>query len=143
MPRKIAQWLTVLLGGLTVAGPPTQAQLFESDSKQLGNSKMDIVVKEIERRPRASLVEIKTNSVGSSVGSAFFIFWSFRRVARLRGDYRYIVKIEDQRRSQMLVGFLQGPEEPLSNAGPEFKSLNPREAVIDLQQFAVICDSMK
>ena len=66
MPRKIAQWLTVLLGVLTVTGAPAQAQLFESDSKQLGNSKMDIVVKEVERRPRASLVEIKTNSVGSS-----------------------------------------------------------------------------
>lgn len=143
MPRKIAQWLTVLLGVLTVAGAPAQARLFESDSKQLGNSKMDIVVREVERRPRASLVEIKTNSVGSSVGSSFFILCSLRRLAALRGDYRYIVKIEDQRRSQMLVGFLQGPEEPLSNAGPEFKSLNPRKAVIDLQQFAPICDSMK
>ena len=45
MPRKIAQWLTVLLGVLTVAGALAQSQLFESDSKQLGNSKMDIVVK--------------------------------------------------------------------------------------------------
>ena len=45
MPRKIAQWLTVLLGVLTVAGAPAQSQLFESDSKQLGNSKMDIVAK--------------------------------------------------------------------------------------------------
>jgi hypothetical protein len=34
---------------------------------------MDIVLKEVERRPRASLVEIKINSVGSSVGSSFFI----------------------------------------------------------------------
>jgi len=32
MPRKIAQWLTVLLGVLTVAGALAQAQLFESDS---------------------------------------------------------------------------------------------------------------
>ena len=45
MTRKIAQWLTVLLGVLTVTGALEQAQLFESDSQQLGNSKMDIVVK--------------------------------------------------------------------------------------------------
>jgi len=45
MPRKIAQWLTVLLGVLTVTGAPAQAQLFESDSKQFGNSKIDLVVK--------------------------------------------------------------------------------------------------
>jgi len=36
MPRKIAQWLTVLLGVLTVTGAPAQAQLFESDSKPRG-----------------------------------------------------------------------------------------------------------
>ena len=42
----------VHLRSLAARGAPARAQLFESDSKQLGNSKMDIVVKEVERRAR-------------------------------------------------------------------------------------------
>ena len=94
---KIAWLLAVWLGILVVALSGARGQLFEADSKQLGSSKMDIVLKEGERRPRASVVEIKVNSVGSSVGSSFFILCSVRRLAKLRGPYRYIVKLEEQR----------------------------------------------
>jgi hypothetical protein len=104
---------------------------------------MDIVLKEVERRPRASVVEIKINSVGSSVGSSFFILCSIRQLAKLRGPYRYIVKLEEHpKRGQMLVGFLGDAEESPASAGPEFSRAG-REAVIDLEQFAPVCDSMK
>ena len=104
---------------------------------------MDIVLKEVERRPHASVVEIKINSVGSSVGSSFFILCSVRQLGQLRGPYRYIVKLDEQpKRSQMLVGFLSDSLEAPASAGPEF-SLTHREAVIDLEQFAPICDAMK
>ena len=140
---KIVWLLAASLGILIVALPDARGQLFEADSKQFGSSKMDIVLKEVERRPRASVVEIKINSVGSSVGSSFFILCSIRQLAQLRGPYRYIVKLEEQpKRSQMLVGFLNDPEESPASAGPEFSRAG-REAVIDLQQFAPICDSMK
>jgi hypothetical protein len=76
--------LAIWLGFLVVAVPPALGQLFEADSKRLGNSKMDIVLKEIERQPRASVVEVKINSVGSSVGSSFFILCSVRQLAQLR-----------------------------------------------------------
>ena len=126
-----------------VALSDAHGQRFESESKQSGSSKMGIVLKEVERRPRASVVEIKVNSVGSSVGSSFFILCSIRRLAQLRGPYRYIVKLEEQpKRNQMLVGFLSGPAEPPASAGPEF-SRAQREAVIDLEQFAPICDGIK
>jgi hypothetical protein len=135
--------LAVWLGILVVALSGARGQLFEADSKQLGSSKMDIVLKEIERRPRASVVEIKVNSVGSSVGSSFFILCSVRRLAKLRGPYRYIVKLEEQpKRNQMLVGFLGDVEESPASAGPEFSRVG-RQAIIDLEQFAPICDSMK
>ena len=65
MPRKIAQWLTVLLGVLIVAGAPAQAQLFESDSKQLGNSKMDIVVKGSARGDRLDYVNGERDKVAN------------------------------------------------------------------------------
>jgi hypothetical protein len=104
---------------------------------------MDIVLKEVERRPRASVVEIRINSVGPSVGSSFFILCSIRHLAQLRGPYRYIVKLEEHpKRGQMLVGFLGGAEESPASAGPEFVRTG-RDAVIDLEQFAPICDSMK
>ena len=140
---KIACLLAVSLGILIVALPAARGQLFEADSKQFGSSKMDIVLKEIERRPRASMVEIKVNSVGSSIGSSFFILCSIRQLAQLRGPYRYIVKLEEQpKRGQMLVGFLGDAEESPASAGPEFSRAG-REAVIDLEQFAPVCDSMK
>ena len=136
---KIACLLAVSLGILIVALPAARGQLFEADSKQFGSSKMDIVLKEIERRPRASVVEIRINSVGSS----FFILCSIRQLAKLRGPYRYIVKLEEQpKRNQMLVGFLGDAEESPASAGPEFSRAG-REAVIDLEQFAPVCDSMK
>lgn len=139
----IAWLLAISLGILVVPFSDAPGQLFEADSKQFGSSKMQIVLKEVERRPRASVVEIKINSVGSSVGSSFFILCSIRQLAQLRGPYRYIVKLEEQpKRSQMLVGFLSDPGESPASAGPEF-SLAHREAVIDLQQFAPICDAMK
>jgi hypothetical protein len=140
---KIAWLLAVSLEILIVALSDVQGQLFEADSKQFGSSKMDIVLTEVERRPRASVVEIKINSVGSSVGSSFFILCSIRQLAQLRGSYRYIVKLEEQpKRGQMLVGFLGDAEESPVSAGPEFSRAG-RESIVDLQQFAPICDSMK
>lgn len=140
---KIELLLGVWFGGLVIALPDARGQLFEADSKRFGSSKMDIVLKEVERRPRASVVEIKINSVGSSVGSSFFILCSIRQLAKLRGPYRYIVKLEEHpKRGQMLVGFLGDAEESPASAGPEFSRAG-REAVIDLEQFAPVCDSMK
>jgi hypothetical protein len=134
--------LLAWLGVLFVAVPSARAQLFEADSKQLGDAKMDIVLKEVERRPRASVVEIKVNSAGSSVGSSFFILCSVRQLAQLRGPYRYIVKLEDKpKRGQMLVGFLRNADESPALAGREFSGLSGRDAIIDLEQFAPICDS--
>jgi hypothetical protein len=78
--------LAASLAILIVALPDARGQLFEADSKQLASSKMDIVLKEIERRPRASVVEIKITSVGSFVGSSFFILCSLRQLAKLRGS---------------------------------------------------------
>lgn len=105
---KIACWLAVSLGIFVVGLRDAPGQLFEADSKRFGSSTMDIVLKEVERRPRASVVEIKINTVGSSVGSSFFILCSIRQLAQLRGPYRYIVKLEEQpKRRQMLVGFFE------------------------------------
>jgi len=119
---------------------PCAADNFQSDSKRFGNSKMDIVITEVERNPRTSVLEIKINTVGSSVGSSFFIVCSLSDLAKKRGGFRYLVKMEDKpKRGQMLVGFLNSADEPPATVDTKFAGVK----VIDLEQFAPICDNMK
>jgi hypothetical protein len=123
---------------------PARSQLFESDSKRIGNSKIDIVVKEVDRRARSSVIQIDIKAVGSSVGSSFFLLCSIRQLARQRGNFRFIVKIEEQPKpGQMIVGFLREANEDPAALGVEFKTLGKTKAIIDLEEFAPICDAMK
>lgn len=125
-----------LLASLPAAG---FAQGFVSDSKRFGNSKMDIVISESERGPRTSTLDIKIKSVGSSVGSSFFIVCSLRALARQRGAFRHIVKLEEQPgRGQMLVGFLDSADEAPQGIDARFAG----QRAIDLEQFAPICEQM-
>jgi len=140
MRVRISYHLAAALAAAALAVPTATAQGFRSDSKRFGNPKMDIVVTEIERHPRTSIVAIEVRAVGSSVGSSFFIACSLRDLARQRGGYRHIAKAEETpRRGQMLVGFLRRADEP-----PE--SLDARLAgqpAFELEQFAPICEKMK
>jgi hypothetical protein len=137
--RRFALCLSLWLG-LTHA----HAQLFESHSKRLGEDKMDIVVREVERRPRVSVLDVEIRSVGSSVGSSFFILCSVRQLAQQRGNHRYVAKIEKHGKTmQMMVGFLARQDESPANLGYEFSSLTAPKDVIDLEQFAPICDAKK
>ena len=129
--------LCAWLAGATLAG---FAQGFQSDSKRFGNPKMDIVVTEIERNPRSSVLNIDIKSVGSSVGSSFFLVCSLRDLARQRGGFRHIVKLEGlSGGKQMLVGFLAHAEEAPERLDARFAG----QRAIDLEQFAPICDQMK
>ena len=142
---RIAKLLRIacIILALFVAAP-AQGQLFESDSKRLGDGRMDIVVREIDRRPRTSVLQIDIKKIGSSVGSSFFLLCSVRRLAILRGNYRYIVKVEEQPKpGQMIVGFLREASEDPLTLGAEFKAIDKTGGVIDLEQFAPICDGMK
>lgn len=129
---------TIILALLAAA--PAIAETFRSDSKLSANSKMDIVVTETERHPRTSVVNIQIKTVGSSVGSSFFLLCSVRDLARQRGNYRYIAKVEEQpRRDHMLIGFLQSVTEPPEQIDARLRG----QQVIDLEQFAPICDKMQ
>ena len=119
---------------------PCAAGSFQSDSKRFGNPKMDILITEVDRRPRTSVVDIKIKAIGSSVGSSFFILCSLRDLAGQRGGFRHIVKIEDNPgRGQMLVGFLKSVDEAPEILDPQFAGAR----IIDLEQFAPICNTMK
>lgn len=138
-----ADILPLLVAALLVWSRPAFAQplLFESDSKRFGESTMDIVVAEVERRPRVSVLDIRIKAVGSSVGSSFFLLCSVRELARQRGGFRYVSKLEDK--GEMLIGFLQHPGEPAVGLGPEFAAAGAAATEIDLEQFAPICDRMR
>ena len=119
---------------------PCAAGNFQTDSKRFSNTKMDIVITEVDRRPRTSVLDIKIKAIGSSVGSSFFIVCSLRDLAALRGGFRHIVKIEEKPgRGQMLVGFLKSVDESPEILDAQFAGAK----VIDLEQFAPICDNMK
>lgn len=128
---------------LMAAAAAAQTPLFESDSKRFGNPKMDIVVAEVERHPRVSVLDIRIKAIGSSVGSSFFLLCSVRDLARQRGNFRYISKVEKNADGHMLIGFLQHTGEPPENLGPEFAAAGSAATEIDLEQFAPICDRMK
>lgn len=133
--------LMVLTAALIALAQPSWGQLFESNSKRYAGSKIDIVVREEERRPRASVLSIESKTRGSSVGASFFVLCSIRTMAQLRGNFRYIVKVEDHpKRGQMLVGFLMSRDESLEGLGEDFRGLKSPQDVIDLEQFAPICD---
>ena len=136
------QWLIACL--LFIATQVAAAPLFEADSKARGNDKMDIVVKEVERRERSSVLDVTITKVGSSVGASFFLLCSVRELAKLRGPYRHVAKIEDvPTRGQMLVGFLKTKDEPLATIDPALSASHPNFALVDLDQFAPICDRAK
>ncbi len=116
---------------------PVSAETFRSDSKRLKNTNMDIVITETERSQRTSVVHIHIKAIGSSVGSSFFLLCSVRDLAQQRGPYRYIAKAEGQPHpNHMLIGFLKSLTDK-----PEPRLMG--QQVIDLEQFAPICDKMK
>ncbi len=104
---------------------------------------MDISIRETERRPRASVIAIQIRDVGSSVGSSFFLLCSIRKLARERGGFRHVVKLEETpARGQMLIGFLKSADEPPANTDPAFGAVSGKAQVIELEQFGAICDPM-
>ena len=135
--------LIIILVALVLGAPASGAPLFQTSSKELGDGKMDIVVTEIERRPRTSVIDVTINTRGSSVGSSMFIVCSLRKLARERGT-RHIAKIEEHPKpGQMLVGFLRDATDDPALLGPEFASVRRPEGVLELEQFAPLCGFLK
>lgn len=116
------------------------AENFRADSRRFENSQMDIVISEAERLPKTSVLESRIKAIGASLGSSFFIACSQRDLARQRGNFRHVVKIDEQpRRGQMLVGFLNAADDPTEQQDVRVAG----QPLIDLEQFSPICNGMK
>ncbi len=134
---------SLLFAAAIAASTPAAPQdLFLADSAKDMPGRMEIVVREVERRPRISLVDVEITKVGSSVGSSFFILCSVRKMVKARGAGPHIAKIElPGKPSRMAVGLLARPEEPPQSLGAEFAVEGAKIDVIDLERFAPICDA--
>jgi len=133
MKRALLLGLCVL--SLQVLAAPA---LWSSSSKDFGESRSDFILREVERRPRSSLLQLEIREIGSSVGSSMIIACMMARLAEERGGYRYLIKVDSlpSHPDQMLVGFshqpgenpqsidanlpASAPEVDLDNFGPEF-----------------------
>jgi len=98
------------------------AGLWSADSNEFGKSNIDLSLKEVERRPKSSVVQIDIKKIGSSVGSSMLIACMIHQLADERGGYRYIVKLDERpnNRGQMLIGFMRNGDEKPKSLDPEF-----------------------
>jgi len=63
-PRRLAAAAALLAGAIAPALVQAQG-LFEAHSAALGNGRMDISLRETERRPRSSVLTIEIRQIGS------------------------------------------------------------------------------
>ena len=119
---------------------PTQAenQLFSANARAQGSQNVDVIVTEVERKERTSIVNVQFN-YGPSVASSVFTACSFAKLAKLRG-YRYIVKVENfDKEGRYLVGFIPSPsKEAIAALGAEFEKHDISQA-LDIEMFGQIC----
>ena len=66
--RLLLPTVTLLLIWVTLfpAARSTGTEMFRSDSKRFGNAKMDIVLTEIDRQPRTSILEAKITAIATN-----------------------------------------------------------------------------
>jgi hypothetical protein len=113
---------------------PAATTLWSSSSKDFGASRSDFVLREVERRPRSSLLQLEIKDVGGSVGSSMIIACMLARLAEERGGYRYLVKVDSLpgNPNRMLVGFSHKPNEQPQSIDAE---LPPSAVAVDLEIF--------
>lgn len=126
----------ILFAGLCLVSlqVPAASTSWTSNSKDFGESRSDFTLREIERRPRSSILQLEIKNIGSSVGSSMIIACMMARLAEERGGYRYLVKVDSlpANPSQMLVGFSNKPNEKPQSIDPEL----PTSAMeVDLEVF--------
>jgi hypothetical protein len=119
---------------LVAAQVPAASPLWSSSSKDFGEGRADFTLREVERRPRSSVLQLDVKTMGSSVGSSMLIACMLTRLAEERGGYRYLVKVDERpgNPKQMLVGFSNKPGEAPKSIDPE---LAATAMEVDLEVF--------
>jgi hypothetical protein len=119
---------------------PTQVenQLFTANARSQGSQNVDVIITEVERKEKTSIVDVQFN-YGPSVASSVFIACSFAKLANLRG-YRYTAQVENfGKKGRYLIGFIPSlSEEAIAALGTEFAKYDISQ-VLDNEIFEPVC----
>lgn len=130
--------LFVALAACDKTSTQAENQLFTANARAQGSQNVDVIVTEVERNERTSIVDVQFN-YGPSVASSVFIACSFAKLAKLRG-YRYTAQVENfGEEGRYLIGFIPSPsKEAIAALGAEFEKYDVSQ-VIDNEMFEPIC----
>ena len=137
-PRIFLALLLVTLTACDRTSSQAENQLFTANARAQGSPNVDVIVTEVERKERTSIVDVQFN-YGPSVASSVFIACSFAKLAKLRG-YRYTVQVEDYgKEGRYLIGFISSiSKEAIAALGMEFAKHGVSQ-VLDNGMFEPIC----
>jgi hypothetical protein len=118
----------------------THAQQFLVDSgvqKKTDGNTWRISVKELERLPRVSVVEVTTDGRPQSVGGSMFIGCAVVQLARER-DWRYVAQTRST--GVMQIGGLKNlNDDPEKSLGADFANVDAKKS-IDIEKMGWLCD---
>lgn len=137
MNRLLALALAILISPLCGI---THAQQFVADSglqKRADGNTWRISVKELERLPHVSVVEITTVGRPQSVGGSVFIGCTTVQLARER-DWRYVAQTRSTGVTKM-GGLKNLGDDPEQSLGPDFANVDAKKS-IDIEKMGWLCD---
>jgi hypothetical protein len=142
MKRSIVLANALLLVFLAAFPSRTDAQLFHAETglqtKPDGNT-WSISLKEIERLPRVSVIEITTVGRPQSVGGSITIGCMVMKLARER-DWRYVAQTSDAG-VKKIGGLEKLDDDPAKSLGDAFVGIDVKKN-IDVEKLGWLCDAI-
>jgi hypothetical protein len=142
MKRSLVLADVLLLVFLAAFSSRTDAQLFHSETgvqtKPDGKT-WSISLKEIERLPRVSVIEITTVGRPQSVGGSITLGCMMVKLARER-DWRYVVQTSGAG-AKKIGGLEKRDDDPVKSLGNDFAGIDAKKN-IDVEKFGWLCDAI-
>jgi hypothetical protein len=142
MKRSIVLANALSLIFLAAFSSRTDAQLFHSETgvqtKQDGKT-WRISLKEIERLPRVSVIEITTTGRPQSVGGSITLGCMMVKLARER-DWRYVAQTSDVGEKK-IGGLEKMDDDPAKRLGDDFAGIDAKKN-IDVEKLGWLCDAI-
>jgi hypothetical protein len=143
MKRVMALAFTILWASLILLlSSDAYAQLYKAESgvqtKPDGKT-WSISLKEIERLPRVSVIEITTNGRPQSVGGSITLGCMMVKLARER-DWRYVAQTSDSG-VKKIGGLEKRDDDPARSLGDDFAGIDVKKN-IDVEKLGWLCDAI-
>lgn len=141
MKRSIVLANALLLVFLAAFSSRTDAQLFHSETgvqTKADGKTYSISLKEIERLPRVSVIEIKTTGRPQSVGGSITLGCMMVTLARER-DWRYLAQTSNAG-VKKIGGLEKLDDDPAKILGDDFAGIDVKKN-IDVEKLGWLCDA--